>query len=186
MPFARRVSSHHTSEQMNTLEAEIEMDTEIVEYVPMPEVIEMTCLAFQASWTDEQRDAAWRGLPRQSSPIVLASPMVRQRLERERKWHRARRDRIRATRTVVDESEQSIRHYPDIASPLKWEARFNREMRGPGGRRTYFGRRKAFATREEAVAWRREWIERWERQGGSCGQFNSSTRINDGSESHGG
>lgn len=185
MPVSRRVSSHHTSEQMNTLEAEIEMDTEIVEYVPMPDVIEMTCLAFQASWTDEQRDAAWRGLPRQSSPIVLASPMVRQRLERERKWHRARRDRIRASRPLVAEAEQSIRHYPDIASPLKWEARFNREVRLPGGRRSYFGRRKAFATREEAVAWRKEWIERWERQGGSCGEMSTNTGTSDASESHG-
>jgi hypothetical protein len=171
---------------MNTLEAESEMETEVVEYVPMPDVIEMNCLAFQASWTDEQREAARRGLPRQSSPIVLASPMAQRRLAAGRVWHKARRDRLRDARPVVAEEQQSIRHYPDIASPLKWEARFNREVRLPGGRRSYFGRRKAFATREEAVAWRRGWIERWERQGGSCGLNNTTREMSDADECHAG
>ena len=137
---------------------------EVVEYVPMPEVIETTCLAFQASWTEEQREAARRGLPRASSPIALSSPWVQERLEAGRRWHRQRRARLRALRPVADEAERNVRHFPDLASPLKWEARFSKELKLPDGRRTYFGRRKAFATREEAVAWRREWIERFERQ----------------------
>lgn len=153
-----------------------------VEYSPAPEEIEVTCLAFQASWTDEQREAARLGLPRASSPIVLASPRAQRRLALERKWHRARRDRLRAAKPAADEAEQNIRHYPDLASPLRWEARFNKEVRMPGGRRSYFGRRKTFATREEAVAWRREWIERWERQSG----FQSHTQgAADASECHG-
>lgn len=158
----------------------------VIEYAPRPEEIETTCLAYQASWTDEQREAARYGLPRASSPIALASPMAQRRLAAGRVWHKARRDRLRHARPVVAEEQQSIRHYPDIASPLKWEARFNREMRLPGGRRSYFGRRKAFATREEAVAWRRGWIERWERQGGSCGLNNTTMEMSDADECHAG
>ena len=145
------------------------METEVVEYVPMPDVIETTCLAFQASWTDEQREAARRGLPRTSSVIALSSPMAQRRLAAGRVWHKARRERLRNARPAVVEAEQNIRHYPDVASPLKWEARFNREVRLPDGRRCYFGRRKAFATREEAVSWRMGWIDRWELQGGFDG-----------------
>ena len=155
-----------------------------IEYAPRPEEIETTCLAYQASWTDEQREAARYGLPRASSPIALASPMAQRRLAAGRVWHKARRERLRDARPVVVEAEQSIRHYPDIASPLKWEARFNREIRLHGGRRSYFGRRKAFATREEAVAWRRGWIERWERQGGSCGSSNTTREMSDADECH--
>jgi hypothetical protein len=154
---------------MNTQEAESETMVAVIEYAPRPEEIETTCLAYQASWTDEQREAARYGLPRASSPIALASPMAQRRLAAGRVWHAARRERLRHARPVVVEAEQNIRHHPDVASHLKWEARFNREVRLPDGRRCYFGRRKAFATREEAVAWRMAWIERWERQGGFDG-----------------
>ena len=137
---------------------------EAIEYVPEPGVIEATCKAFQDSWTDEQRDAAWRGLPRQSSPIVLASPQAQERLARGRVWHAARRQRMRVAKPGIDTAERNVTHYPDIQSDLKWEARFSKVQRLPDGRQESFGRRKVFATREEAVEWRRQMLAWWERR----------------------
>ena len=133
------------------------------DYIPTPEVIEATCRAFQESWDDQQREAAWYGRSRPSSRLALRSERVQERLVRERAYHSQRRARLRMGRINVDPATLGITHYPDVVSDLKWEARFNKQL-VVSGRRSTVCRRRAFATYEEAVAWKRTLLDEWNKQ----------------------